>query len=109
MCDTETQVAMVIRRGNVLRRRRENRLLAALSALCLMLTAGLAGVIGTFGGRVRGTVQGLFGSAMLLDDAGGYVLVGVISFAAAVAITVMCIRHREKREKTSGKTEEDQT
>jgi len=40
------------------------------------------------------------GSTMLFDGVGGYVLVAVISFIAAVIITVICIRlqkkHREK-------------
>lgn len=96
MYDTQTRVAMVTRRVTMLHRKRENRLAAMLSMLCLMLTGGLIGAIGAFGDQGQGYVSGLYGATMLFEDAGGYVLVGVITFAAAVAITVLCIRHREK-------------
>ena len=38
---------------------------------------------------------------LLREDAGGYVLVGVVSFAAAAAITALCfrLRNRENRRK----------
>ena len=44
---------------------------------------------------------GSFGAMLLREDAGGYVLVAVVSFAAAVAITALCIRLRitENRKK----------
>ncbi|WP_242822980.1 hypothetical protein [Syntrophobotulus glycolicus] len=99
---------MVAQRVNVLHRKREKRLSEALSALCLMLTGSLVGAIGALGGRGQGSVTGLYGATMLFEDAGGYVLVGVIAFAAAVAITVLCIHYREKRKKICDKTEDDQ-
>ena len=36
------------------------------------------------------------GTSMLDQSVGGYVLVGVISFAAAVAITLLCLRWKQK-------------
>ena len=39
-------------------------------------------------------VWGVFGAMLLREDAGGYVLVAVVSFAAAAAITALCIRLR---------------
>ncbi len=33
---------------------------------------------------------------LLRQDAGGYVLVGVVSFAAAVVITALCFRLKSK-------------
>lgn len=44
---------------------------------------------------------GVFGAMLLREDAGGYVLVGVVSFAAAAAITALCfrLRSRENRRK----------
>lgn len=97
MYDIQTRVAMVERRVNVLRRKRDNRLTAMLSMLCLMLTGSLAGAIGAFGSGGQGYVSGLYGATMLLEDAGGYVLVGVLTFVAAVVITVLCIRYRKKK------------
>ena len=45
--------------------------------------------------------MGVFGAMLLRDDAGGSVLVGVVCFAAAVVITVLCfrLRIRENRKK----------
>ena len=99
MYETEMWVAIVEQRVNLLYRKRENRLIAMLSMLCLMLTSSLTGAIGTFGGGGKGRVDGLYGANMLFEDTGGYVLVGVIAFVAAVAITVLCIRYREKKMK----------
>ena len=45
---------------------------------------------------------------LLREDAGGYVLVGVAAFAAAVVLTVVCMRLHE-REKQKRKHEEDAT
>ena len=40
--------------------------------------------------------MGLYGSILLHEGASGYVVVGVLSFTAAVVITVLCIRYRKK-------------
>lgn len=108
MYDTEMRVAMVEQRLDVLHRKREKRLTGALSMLCLMLTVSLTAAIGALGGRGKGGVTGLYGATMLFEDAGGYVLVGVIAFIAAVSITVLCIRYREKGKKICDKQEEDE-
>ena len=39
---------------------------------------------------------------LLHEGAGGYVLVGVISFSTAVMITVLCIRLREREHRGQG-------
>lgn len=38
------------------------------------------------------------GTSMFDASVGGYVLVAVISFAVAVAVTLLCIRWKNKRE-----------
>ena len=45
---------------------------------------------------------GAFGAMLLREDAGGYVLVAVVSFAAAVVITALCfrLRNRENQKKS---------
>ena len=70
---------------------------AALSVLILSVTLlyrfsgfGSPDSVGKYG----------FGALMLSDDAGGYVLVGVLSFVFAVVITLGCIKcARIRREK----------
>ena len=39
---------------------------------------------------------------LLREDAGGYVLVGVVSFAAAAAITALCFRLRIRENQKKG-------
>ena len=59
--------------------------------------------MGHFPDRSPGAVQGLNGATMLLrEDAGGYVLVGVVSFAAAAAFTVLCFRLRNRENQKKG-------
>ena len=57
--------------------------------------------MGTVVGPGQPEAWGVFGAMLLREDAGGYVLVGVVSFAAAAAITALCfrLRNRENRRK----------
>jgi len=41
---------------------------------------------------------------LLREDAGGYVLVAVVSFAAAAAITALCFRLRNRENQKKGGT-----
>ena len=59
-------------------------------------------------GQGQTDAGGSFGAMLLREDAGGYVLVGVAAFAAAVVLTVVCMRLHE-REKQKQKHEEDAT
>ena len=63
--------------------------------------------MGHFPDRSPGAVQGLNGATMLLENAGSYVLVGVICFIAAVVVTVFCTRLR-KNNNQEGQTKEDE-
>ena len=55
----------------------------------------------TFAVQGQTAAWGSFGAMLLREDAGGYVLVGVVSFAAAATITALCfrLRNRENRRK----------
>lgn len=99
MYDTETRVAIVAQRVKVLRRKQENRLTAILSSLCVMLIGSLVWVLRIYRGSGQGHVAGLHGTTMMFEDAGGYVLVGVLAFITAVVITLLCIHYREKKKK----------
>lgn len=103
MYDTATRVRLVKKSIRRKQRIRERHLLYGLSALCLFLSVSLAGVIGTVAGYGHAAALSLYGSILLYKDAGGYVLVGVIAFTAAVIITVFCIRYRKQRGKTNEK------
>ena len=47
-------------------------------------------------GQGQTAAWGGFGAMLLREDAGGYVLVAVVSFAAAVVITALCFRLKSK-------------
>ena len=105
MYDTATRVKMVKKRIRHRQREMEKHRLFGLSAICVLLSAALAGVIGTFTETEQIAIPGLYGSILLHEDVGGYVLVGVISFTIAVIITVLCIKYR-KWNKTNNSKED---
>ena len=108
MYDTARRVALVKQRVRENNRRRQRRGIYGLSAACMLLCAALMQTAGTVVGPGQTAVWGVFGAMLLREDAGGYVLVGVAAFAAAVVLTVVCMRLHE-REKQKQKHEEDAT
>ena len=60
----------------------------------MLLFAALMQAAGTVVGQGQTAAWGVFGAMLLREDAGGYVLVAVVSFAAAAAITALCFRLR---------------
>ena len=96
MYDTARRVAFVKQRVRENNRRRQRREVISLSAACMLLCAALMQTAGTVVGPGQTAAWGVFGAMLLREDAGGYVLVAVVSFAAAVVITALCFRLRSK-------------
>ena len=96
MYDTARRVALVKQRVRENTRRRQRRGIYGLSAMCMLLFAVLMQTAGTVVGPGQPEAWGVFGAMLLREDAGGYVLVAVVSFAAAVVITVLCFRLRKR-------------
>ena len=96
MYDTARRVALVKQRVRENTRRRQRRSIYGLSAACMLLFAVLTQAAGTVVGPGQPEAWGVFGAMLLREDAGGYVLVAVVSFAAAAAITALCIRLRNR-------------
>ena len=53
-------------------------------------------------GKGQTATRGVFGTMLLREDAGGYVLVAVVSFAAAAAITALCFRLKNRENQKKG-------
>ena len=104
MYDTARRVALVKQRVRENTRRRQRREAISLSAACLLLFAVLTQAAGTVIGQGQTAVWGVFGAMLLREDAGGYVLVAVVSFAAAAAITALCFRLRNRENQKKGGT-----
>ncbi|MDD2491239.1 MAG: hypothetical protein PHV12_03485 [Bacteroidales bacterium] len=95
MHDTTERIRRVKLRVEELRCREEKRLIGSLFSLCVILV----GIIGNMAGGGQRIATGLYGSMLMYENVGSHVLVGVISFSAAIGITVMCIRNKEKNKK----------
>ena len=70
----------------------------------MLLFAVLMQAAGMVVGPGQTAAWGVFGAMLLREDAGGYVLVAVVSFAAAAAITALCIRLRNRKNQKKGGT-----
>ena len=101
MYDTARRVALVKQRVRENTRRRQRREAISLSAACMLLCAALTQAVDAFAVQGQTAAWGSFGAMLLREDAGGYVLVAVVSFAAAAVITALCfrLRIREKQKK----------
>ena len=102
MYDTVRRVALVKQRVRENTRRRQRRGIYGLSAACMLLCAVLMQAAGTVVGPGQPETWGVFGAMLLREDAGGYVLVGVVCFAAAVVITALCFRLRSREKQKKG-------
>ena len=110
MYDTARRVALVKQQVRENTRRRQRRGIYGLSAACMLLFTVLMETAGTVVGPGQTAAWGAFGAMLLREDAGGYVLVAVVSFAAAAAITALCfrLRNRENRKKGGADNTEPQ-
>ena len=105
MYNTAKRVAFVKQRVRENTRRRQRREAISLSAACMLLCAALTQAVGTVVGPGQPEAWGVFGAMLLREDAGGYVLVAVVSFAAAVVITALCFRLRSKENRRKDGTD----
>ena len=105
MYDTARRVTLVKQRVRENTRRKRRRGIYGLSAACVLLFAVLMQAAGTVVGPGQTAAWGAFGAMLLREDAGGYVLVAVVSFAAAVIITALCFRLRKRENQKKDKTD----
>ena len=104
MYDTARRVELVKRQIRKNTRRRQKRGIGRLSGVCMLLFAALMQTADRVVGQGQTAAWGGFGAMLLHEDAGGYVLVAVVSFAAAAAITALCMRFRIRENRKKGGT-----
>ncbi len=109
MRSTEERISLMHRRTEELQKRHEKRILigmgsvsALLGLILLVVTVVSVGAPGAI------TDAAMAGTSMLADSVGGYVMVAVISFIAAVVITATCLKKRRgKSDEQIGETQSD--
>ena len=105
MYDTAKRVVLVKQRVRENTRRRQRCEAISLSAACMLLCAALTQAVDVFAVQGQTAAWGVFGAMLLREDVGGYVLVAVVSFAAAVVITALCFRLRSKENRRKDGTD----
>ena len=92
---TEEALAVIMQRRDQIIIRRDRRACRMLSGAAGALFAVLVLVIALLPGKATVTSSGsVYGSFLLSQEAGGYVLAAVIAFALGVVITLLCLRRR---------------
>ena len=88
-------------RAKQLERHRARTALTRCAAATICLLLSLITAVSYYSGFNRVIcADGFYGSSLLDENAGGYVLTAVISFVAAVAITVILIRRKDIKKKS---------
>ena len=104
MRSTEERIDLMHAQVKEMRRDHEKKLTRVLGSASVLVALALiivtAYVIGSPGEL---TDTAMAGTSMLSESAGGYVLVAIVSFLAAVMITVVCLRMQQKDKKPPGK------
>ena len=91
-----------------LRRKRDNIRLAVSGSVSFMLVIVLGALMFNNAGFTSvETVSRLTGSSLLGENAGGYVLVAVISFFTAVFLTVFLLRRQNGKNKSENDSTEN--
>ena len=94
----EESLNQVRSRSDDIVRRRKNRKTVLLTASAAVLSVLLFAALGYISGRTKPMIgESAYGSYMLSDSAGGYVLVAVIAFSLGVllAVAVRNLRNRK--------------
>ena len=99
MKTTEERLEVIHRRARALKRQRDAARMRGLGGASGAMAICLVALITVFGkGGHDITGSGYAGTSLLSESAGGYVLVAVVAFAIGVAITVLLIRSRKRKD-----------
>ena len=99
MYDTAMRVKLVKIRIRKKQRQHEKFNFYKLAVLCVILSSSLVYMVYDAIGINKAVTYGMYGSILLHEDAGGYIMVAIISFIAAVIITFICIKYKEKEDR----------
>lgn len=94
MHDTTKRVEIVERRVRYYKTRKSiHRLMVLCGALCFSLLF----VLHQTSGPAYPVIYGMYGTILLYENVGGYVLVAVVCFTAAVVVTLLYSEYQRRR------------
>ena len=106
--DLDESVNMIENRIHEIKIEKQRRSIIALSSVSALLFALCVITLYHFidFGETPGTYS-VFGTLMISEESGAYVLVGVLSFFAAVALTLLCLYIAKRRRSSAGPRERE--
>ena len=90
----DEQIKIILGRGDLLKRKKERRITNALGSAASVIAIMLMLSIGHYAGGSGMTVSRNYGSFLVGEEAGGYVLVGLLAFLFGVVLTAFIYRRR---------------
>lgn len=102
---TETRMREIRCRTRQYRKRYEARLLSCLTVCNLFLLAGIGVLFRSVQTPGIVSVAEGYGGVLLRSGAGAYVVTGIAAFVIGVAVTVLCIRLKNKSTNRTESTE----
>ena len=93
---TETRMREIRSRTWQYRKRYETRLFSCLTVCSLFLMAGIGALLSAVQMPGIVSVAEGYGAVLLRNGAGSYVVLGIAAFVIGVAVTVLCIRLKNK-------------
>ena len=102
---TETRMREIRCRTRQYRKRYEARLLSCLTVCSLFLLAGIGVLFRSVQTPGIVSVAEGYGAVLLRSGAGAYVVTGIAAFVIGVAVTVLCIRLKNKSTNRTESTE----
>ncbi len=94
--DVDEALRRTLERASALRARSARRRISALSAGAGVSLCALAALGYALAAQGTALVEADYGAFLLPSHAGGYVLAGVLAFAAGVLVTLLCLRYRDR-------------
>ena len=108
MMQNEDRIKEMHLRAARIKRKNEMIRTVVYGVTSFMLMAVLIALVIMQGSTVKSMDTGQFTGASLLDaSVGGYVIVALISFAVAVAVTLLCIRWKQKNDRRNDSVNEN--
>ena len=103
MMPNEDRIKEMHLRAGRIKRKNDIIRTSVYGATSFMLMVVLIVLVVSQGTSLNSMDTGQFAGTSLLDaSVGGYVLVAVISFAVALAVTLLCIKRKQKNDQRSG-------